>query len=390
MAALPPLALYIHIPWCVRKCPYCDFNSHTHAQTDIPENAYVEHLLADLRADLPLAQGRPLGSIFFGGGTPSLLSGGAIARILRGVAAELDFAADIEITLEANPGTAEAGRFAAYAEAGVNRLSLGVQSFDALQLQRLGRIHDPEQAMVAVAMARSAGIERINIDLMHGLPGQTVAGALADLAQARALGVTHLSWYQLTIEPNTAFYSRPPVLPEDEALWAIQEQGLAAIAAMGLQQYEVSAYAIEGQAARHNLNYWQFGDYLGIGAGAHGKLSYWQQDQWVVERLSKTRLPGHYLARAAGQVVAERQRISTADLPFEFMMNALRLKAGVASELYPARTGLPLSGIEPVLETLRRQGLLTSDPARLQTSERGFWFLNDVLEAFMAADEKRR
>ena len=378
---LPPLALYIHIPWCVRKCPYCDFNSHTFDA--IPEREYIQQLLADLRADLPQVQGRPIQSIFFGGGTPSLFSGAGIQAILDGVRAEVDFAADIEITLEANPGTAEAERFAAYAAAGVNRLSLGVQSFDALQLQHLGRIHDPEQAINAVAMAHAAGIARINIDLMHGLPGQTVAAALADLTQAAALGLTHLSWYQLTIEPNTAFYSKPPTLPEDEALWEIQEQGLAAIEAMGLSQYETSAYAVDGQQARHNLNYWQFGDYLGIGAGAHGKFSRWQDGELLITRVSKTRAPKHYLNREPGQVLAESNIIAAADKPFEFMMNALRLKQGVARELFEQRTGLPLATIEPIMAELIEKGLLADDQ-RIKTTERGFWFLNDVLEAFMA------
>lgn len=379
MLSLPPLALYIHIPWCVRKCPYCDFNSHEEPG-GIPEQAYVAALLDDLQHDLPFVQGRVLQSVFFGGGTPSLFSATAIQHILDGVRERVPFAADIEITLEANPGTAEADKFAGFRAAGVNRLSLGVQSFDALQLQALGRIHDSGQARRAVAMAQAAGFERVNIDLMHGLPGQTVAAALADLQQALDLGVSHLSWYQLTIEPNTAFYRQPPTLPVDEILWDIQQAGLALLQRQGFVQYEVSAFARPGQPCRHNLNYWEFGDYLGIGAGAHGKVTLAGDGR--ILRYSKTRLPRHYLQRC-GDYCAEQHTLATADLSFEFMLNALRLAQGVPVELFAARTGLSFDCIGSVWQDLRRRGLVTDSPHRLVTSPQGFLFLNDVLTAFM-------
>ena len=384
MLSLPPLALYIHIPWCVRKCPYCDFNSHESAA--IPEDRYVASLLADLQSDLPYVQGRVLQSIFFGGGTPSLFSAGAIKKIIDGVQEKIPFAANIEITLEANPGTAEAEKFAGFRAAGVNRLSIGVQSFDALQLQGLGRIHDSEQAVRAVAMAQAAGFERINIDLMHGLPGQTVAGALADLQQAIDLGVSHLSWYQLTIEPNTRFYRQPPTLPADETLWEIQRAGLDRLTAAGLAQYEVSAFARAGQQCRHNLNYWEFGDYLGIGAGAHGKVTLPAADisgGGRILRYSKTRLPTHYLQRE-GCRLAEQHDLAIKERPFEFMLNALRLHDGVPAPLFAARTGLPLDCVAGVWQDLHRRGLVTDSVDRLVTSQQGFLFLNDVLMAFMA------
>ena len=377
---LPPLSLYIHIPWCVRKCPYCDFNSHT--ADAIPEQDYIDALLRDLDTDLAAAQGRTLQSIFFGGGTPSLFSAAAIRQVLEGVQQRIPFAADIEITLEANPGTAEAEKFAGFREAGVNRLSIGVQSFQPHHLQSLGRIHDSTQAHAAVVMAQQAGFERINIDLMHGLPGQTEPEALADLQQAVGLGVSHLSWYQLTIEPNTAFHRQPPPLPPDDTLWAIQQTGLDWLAGQGLSQYEVSAFARAGQECRHNLNYWQFGDYLGIGAGAHGKVSWPAEGR--IGRYSKTRLPRDYLARQ-GNWRAGQQDLPPADLPFEFMLNALRLKAGVPTGLFTERTGLSLDCIDPVWQDLRRRGLVVpDDTTRLVTSPQGFLFLNDVLTAFMA------
>jgi putative oxygen-independent coproporphyrinogen III oxidase len=384
MLVLPPLSLYIHIPWCVRKCPYCDFNSHessSHEGKSIPEQEYVAQLLRDLQDDLPYVQGRPLQTIFFGGGTPSLFSGQAIKNILDGVRQKIPFADDIEITLEANPGTAEAEKFRDFRAAGVNRLSIGVQSFYPHHLQALGRIHDSTQAKQSVQIAQAAGFTRINIDLMHGLPQQTVDEALADLQQAIALGVSHLSWYQLTIEPNTAFYSRPPVLPVDDTLWDIQQAGLALLHQEGFTQYEVSAFSRDGEACRHNLNYWQFGDYLGIGAGAHGKVTLPQESR--ILRYSKTRLPRHYLERTA-DCVAERHDLLAADLPFEFMMNALRLADGVPAILFSDRTGLALDSINHQWQGLRRQGLVADNAARLVTSQQGYLFLNDVLTAFMA------
>lgn len=382
MLVLPPLSLYIHIPWCVRKCPYCDFNSHT--EENFQEAAYVQQLLADLEHDLPFVQGRALRSIFFGGGTPSIFSAQAIAAILQGVQQRIRFAEGIEITLEANPGTAEAEKFVGFRAAGVNRLSIGVQSFSENHLQSLGRIHNGAEAARAVAMAKAAGFARINIDLMHGLPKQTVDEALADLRQAMDLGVSHLSWYQLTIEPNTVFYRQPPTLPVDEVLWDIQQAGLALLQNHGFQQYEVSAFARavkdELQVCRHNINYWQFGDYLGIGAGAHGKITLPAENKIV--RYNKTRIPKHYLQHSVSNL-AEQQVLTENDLPFEFMLNALRLREGVPSALFAERTGLPLATIDAVCKTLRDQGLLEKNENRLVATEKGFLFLNDVLTAFM-------
>jgi oxygen-independent coproporphyrinogen-3 oxidase len=387
MPALPPLSLYIHIPWCVRKCPYCDFNSHesnSHEDALMQEEAYVAQLLRDLQRDLPFVQGRALQSIFFGGGTPSLFSARSIKNILAGVQEKILFADDIEITLEANPGTAEAEKFREFRAAGVNRLSIGVQSFQPRHLQALGRIHDGAQAVRAVTMAQAAGFDRINIDLMHGLPGQTVADALADIQQALDLGVSHLSWYQLTIEPNTVFYRQPPVLPVDETLWDIQQAGLALLQQHGFAQYEVSAFArnVNGkdQQCRHNLNYWQFGDYLGIGAGAHGKITLAGGER--ILRYSKTRLPRDYLQRE-GDHFAEQHDVPDAELPFEFMMNALRLAAGVPRALFTERTGLAFAAIDPAWCDLQRRGLVVADEARLATTPHGFLFLNDALAAFI-------
>jgi oxygen-independent coproporphyrinogen-3 oxidase len=378
--ALPPLSLYVHIPWCVRKCPYCDFNSHA-APEQLPETAYVDALLDDLEADLPLASGRPLQSIFIGGGTPSLFSAEAIDRLLQGVASRIALADDIEITLEANPGTFEQARFEDYRAAGVNRLSIGVQSFNADHLKHLGRIHNPEEALRA-AEAAVAIFPRVNLDLMHGLPGQSVDQALADLRQALAFDPGHLSWYQLTIEPNTEFHARPPQLPLDEALWDIQEQGQALLEASGYRQYEISAYARTGQQARHNLNYWQFGDYLGIGAGAHGKLSHLDAEgQLQISRRHKQRQPKGYLdplRRLAGD-----ESIAVEERAFEFMLNALRLTDGVAAELFSARTGLSLNRIEALLQQARQRGLLVDDRSRLAPTLQGRLFLNDLLALFL-------
>ena len=373
---LPPLSLYIHIPWCVRKCPYCDFNSHASPEA-LPEQDYTHALLRDLADELPLAAGRPLQSIFFGGGTPSLFSARAIGDILTGVNAAIDFAPDIEITLEANPGTAEQGRFSGYRAAGVNRLSLGVQSFQTEQLQALGRIHSGDEALRAVDMARRAGLDNINLDLMHGLPGQGVAGAEADLRQAIALAPEHLSWYQLTIEPNTAFHRHPPLLPVEDALADIQDAGEALLAGAGYAQYEISAYAREGRQARHNLNYWLFGDYLGIGAGAHGKLT----REGGILRHSKTRLPQHYLAREE-RFLAREEAVTAAALPLEFMMNALRLNAGFSQPLFEARTGQPWLQVAPRMEALRQRGLLEYDAGHWRCTLLGRRFLNDVLATF--------
>jgi oxygen-independent coproporphyrinogen-3 oxidase len=377
--SLPPLSLYVHIPWCVRKCPYCDFNSHA-APEQLPEADYVRALLDDLDSELPLIQGRPLQSIFIGGGTPSLFSAQAIGQIIAGVAARTPFADDIEITLEANPGTFEQARFEGFRAAGVNRLSIGIQSFNATHLQRLGRIHNPAEALAA-ARAAVEIFPRVNLDLMHGLPQQTPAEAMDDLQQALAINPGHLSWYQLTIEPNTEFHARPPSLPLDEALWEIQEQGQALLEQAGYRQYEISAYAQPDRQARHNLNYWQFGDYIGIGAGAHGKLSRYEGDQLVIERRHKLRQPKGYFdpaLRLAGQEV-----IAADERAFEFMLNALRLSDGVSAELFQARTGLPLESIAPTLQQARRRGLLLDQPDRLAPTLQGRLFLNDLLELFL-------
>ncbi|WP_245217807.1 radical SAM family heme chaperone HemW [Pseudomonas eucalypticola] len=378
LPVLPPLALYIHIPWCVRKCPYCDFNSHS-ASPVLPEEEYVDALLADLDNDLPATYGRPLSSIFFGGGTPSLFSAKALGRLLAGVEQRIPFVADIEITLEANPGTFEQEKFSAYRKLGINRLSIGIQSFQEAKLEALGRIHTGSEAVRAADMAREAGFDNFNLDLMHGLPDQSLDEALDDLRQAIALKPTHLSWYQLTLEPNTVFWNQPPVLPEDDTLWDIQEAGQALLAEHGYAQYEVSAYAQPGKAARHNLNYWSFGDFIGIGAGAHGKLSH--PDGRIV-RTWKTRLPKDYL-NPAKPFQAGEKLLALDELPFEFLMNALRLTQGVEAQLYPQRTALTLESLGEGRRQAEQKGLLQVEPSRLVATPQGQLFLNDLLQYFL-------
>lgn len=380
----PPLSLYVHMPWCVRKCPYCDFNSHGVRGT--PEYAaYVDALLADLDADLrdfgAALHGRTVETVFFGGGTPSLFSPELVGRFLDGARQRLSFAGDAEVTLETNPGTVEHGRFDGYLAAGVNRISFGVQSFDDDKLRRLGRIHSSNDAASAVREAQDAGIGNINIDLMYALPEQDLAGALDDVARAVALSPTHISHYQLTLEPNTAFAANPPPLPDDDAAWAIQEACEARLADAGFGQYEVSAYARPGRRCAHNLNYWRFGDYLGIGAGAHGKIS----DAQGVRRRWKTRLPAAYLA-SAGQParIGGDSTVAAADLPFEYMLNALRLIDGVPAADFQERTGLPREAIASSLAECVARGWLLDDPALLKTTPLGQRFLNDVIETFMA------
>ncbi|SNS92652.1 radical SAM family heme chaperone HemW [Pseudomonas segetis] len=375
---LPPLALYIHIPWCVKKCPYCDFNSHA-AAPNLPEEEYVDALLADLDADLPAVYGRELTSIFFGGGTPSLFSAKALGRLLEGVEQRIKFVDGIEITLEANPGTFEQAKFSAYRKLGINRLSIGVQSFQSSKLQALGRIHDGDEAVRAADMARAAGFDNFNLDLMHGLPDQSIDDALADLRIAIAQQPTHLSWYQLTLEPNTVFWNQPPTLPEDDTLWDIQEAGQALLAEHGYAQYEVSAYAQPGKAARHNLNYWSFGDFIGIGAGAHGKLS---SPDGIIRRTWKTRLPKDYLDPNKRFSAGERVLVQD-ELPFEFLMNVLRLTEGVASELFSQRTGLPLSLLSEARKEAQQRDLLQDNPDRLTATAEGQLFLNDLLQQFL-------
>lgn len=379
MLALPPLSLYVHIPWCVRKCPYCDFNSHEYSG-ELPESQYVDALIDDLAADLDQLPNRSLQSIFIGGGTPSLFSAAALQNLLQRIAALIEFSPTIEITLEANPGTAEAKRFTAYREAGINRLSIGVQSFANQQLQKLGRIHDATQATAAIAMAKSAGFDNFNIDLMHGLSVQTRAEAMADLQQAIALEPAHLSWYQLTIEPNTVFYNRPPPLPADDELDSIQQSGLALLADAGFAQYEVSAFAQPGKKSLHNVNYWQFGDYIGIGAGAHGKLTDPSRDSIV--RTRKSRQPAHYL-QSSVQRQAPRQSLARDERALEFVLNALRLREGFSETLFSARTGLAFSSIAKQVEYLTTKGLMQSTDGVVTTTDRGYQMLNSVLEEFL-------
>jgi putative oxygen-independent coproporphyrinogen III oxidase len=382
MLSLPPLALYIHIPWCVKKCPYCDFNSHARPEA-LPVAQYVDALLADLEQDLPLVWGRPVTSVFFGGGTPSLFPGDAIARILDGCAARLSFRPGLEVTLETNPGTVEHDRFEAYRRAGVNRLSFGIQSFDDGCLQRLGRIHDSAQAERAVKLAQDAGFDNLNLDLMYALPGQTLSMALHDVERALVLQPAHLSHYHLTLEPNTVFAAQPPPgLPEDDVAWDMQEACQAAIAAGGLAQYEVSAYARPGAQCAHNLNYWRFGDYLGIGAGAHGKLTLPAED--AILRRWKVKQPRDYLAKAASEArIGGDERLGEAQRPFDFMLNALRLEAGFSLSLFEARTGLSRDAIAPKLDALVARGLLERDAEQVRPSELGRRFLNDVMGAFL-------
>ena len=377
---LPPLSLYIHIPWCVRKCPYCDFNSHN-APESLPQRQYIDALVRDLDIDLPLADGRRLQSIFFGGGTPSLFSPENIARILDATNARLDFASDIEITLETNPGTVEHGPFADYRKAGVNRISFGVQSFDDESLKRIGRIHNASEADRAVKMSQDAGLDNINIDLMYALPNQTLAGALADIDKAIALRTPHLSHYQLTLEPNTQFAANPPPLPDDDSAWDMQEACQSRLADAGLMQYEVSAYAREGIRCRHNLNYWNFGDYLGIGAGAHGKYTGVDGE---IRRRSKVRAPRGFLEHAGtprgtgGDDAVAHERIA-----FEFMLNALRLNEGFDVEIFQARTGLMMDDIAPIVAAARERGLLDVENDRIRASEFGQRFLNDTIALFL-------
>jgi len=375
-----PLSLYIHMPWCVRKCPYCDFNSHAVPDGKLSldlEQEYLQALVADFDTQIEWAQGREIQSVFIGGGTPSLISAAGYQWLFTELKQRLNFAADCEITLEANPGTLEHQPFADYLQAGINRLSIGVQSFDNEHLQRLGRIHSSDNAQKAIQQARQAGFERVNVDLMHGLPQQTLEQALLDLRLAVECGATHVSWYQLTIEPNTVFFRTQPILPEEDLLLEIQQQGEQYLKAQGFINYEVSAWRKE-LPSRHNLNYWQFGDYLAIGAGAHGKVS--QPDG--IYRFQKSRMPKDYLAKVPAPAL-QWQRIDDEDMPFEFMMNALRLNEGVPSEFYQQRTDLPLSSIAATVEKLQQQQLLVVDTERLACTEKGHLFLNSVLEEFL-------
>jgi len=383
----PPLSLYVHMPWCVKKCPYCDFNSHGLRHAPPPYADYIDHLLADLdadRADLGAAlAGRPLISVFFGGGTPSLFSPELIKRLLDGVRERLPLADDTEITLETNPGTVEHGRFDGYLAAGVNRISFGVQSFDDDKLCRLGRIHSAAEAERAVKSAQDAGYANINLDLMYALPRQTLGGALADVDRAVALEPTHISHYQLTLEPNTVFAANPPPLPDDDHAWAMQEACEARLARAGYGQYEISAYARPGRRCAHNLNYWRFGDYLGIGAGAHGKLSDAASGQ--VHRRWKSRHPRAYMETAGTPARLGGDNIVPVDeLPFEYMLNALRLIDGVPLQDFSERTGLSPAAITTKLHDAQQRGWLHRDPQLLRTTALGQRFLNDVIASFLA------
>ncbi len=387
-AALPPLALYVHLPWCVAKCPYCDFNSHA-APARIPAEAYVDALIADLEQARADAAGRPLISVFIGGGTPSLFPPQAIERLLAAVRARFDLPPDLEITLEANPGTLEAERFAGFRAAGVNRLSLGVQSFADAMLTALGRIHDGADAERAAQAARAAGFDHVNLDLMYGLPGQTSAEADADLARAIALGPDHLSWYELTIEPNTAFWSAPPALPDGDTMAGIETAGAARLEAAGYQRYEVSAWAAAAEhRCRHNLNYWQFGDYLGIGAGAHAKITH---EDGSIERQARIRAPDKYLQRAAaGTAIAHRDGLAPADAAFEFLLNALRLPQGFARACFEQRTDVPLAWLEEPLAAAEADGLIERTATAVRPTPTGLNYLNDLLARFAAATEQWR
>ena len=378
----PPLSLYVHLPWCVRKCPYCDFNSHE-GRGALPFAAYVDALVADLDHDLPLAWGRTVHSVFFGGGTPSLFPPEAIDAFLQQASSRLRFAPEAEITLETNPGTAEHGRFEGYRAAGVNRLSFGIQSFDDGCLQRLGRIHDSREAVAAVELARAAGFDNFNLDLMYALPGQTLAMAQDDITRAIALEPTHVSHYQLTLEPNTVFAARPPRgIPDHDAAWDMQEACQAMLADAGYAQYETSAYARPGRQCAHNLNYWRFGDYLGIGAGAHGKLTLGAEQ--AILRRWKLKHPTAYLAHAGSDAaIGGDERIGPERRPFDFMLNALRLNEGFALSLFVALTGLPRSAIAARLDAAIVRGGVESDGERVVPTEFGRRFANDVIELFL-------
>ena len=373
LKALPPLALYVHIPWCVRKCPYCDFNSHERA-AELPEKEYIQKLMLDLEGMLPSVWGRRLVSVFIGGGTPSLFSPEAIDALLSGVRARLPLEPGAEVTLEANPGTVEAARFRGFRDAGVNRISIGVQSFDAAMLARLGRIHSADEARRAIAAALAA-FDNVNVDLMYGLPGQTAAMARADIEEAARIGVPHVSAYQLTIEPNTVFWSKPPVLPSHDLCADMQLVVEEVLQQQDYQHYETSAFARPGRRCRHNLNYWEFGDYLGIGAGAHGKLSFPDR----ITRHERIKQPMEYLKGGT----AKESTVRVEQIPFEFMLNALRLVDGFDATLFGERTGLPLTRIAPQLANAEERGLIERDPRRIAPTEKGRAFLNELLQLFL-------
>lgn len=381
--ALPPLSLYIHVPWCVKKCPYCDFNSHN-SPDNIPEQAYIDALIRDLEQEVPLIWGRNVQTIFIGGGTPSLLSAEAYDRLFSAIRALLPLHHDAEITLEANPGTVEAGRFQDYHAVGINRLSIGIQSFDNQALKTLGRIHDSDQAIKAVEAARKAGYDNFNLDLMFGLPGQDEHKARRDVETAIALEPAHISYYQLTIEPNTLFHAQPPGLPAEDPIFDWQLANQDRLAKAGYQQYETSAYARAGRHCRHNINYWQFGDYIGIGAGAHGKISSAAPQQ--ISRRVKQKQPQAYLDTAGSEAcLLEQAQVDSSEVGFEFMLNAMRLINGVPTPLFQQHTGVPISSIKQPLARAEELGLLEHTVRRLQPTKKGQLYLNSLIELFLTA-----
>jgi putative oxygen-independent coproporphyrinogen III oxidase len=375
------LALYVHMPWCVRKCPYCDFNSHQ-LKSAQPDQSYIDALIRDFDIEAPRLSGRRIDTVFFGGGTPSLFQPEEFARLLSALRRRIAFADDVEITMEANPGTIERGRFKGYADAGINRVSLGAQTFNARALQSLGRIHSAEDTQRAVEELRAAKLDNFNLDLMYALPEQTLEQAQADLRTAISLAPAHISWYQLTLEPGTVFYSRPPPLPDEDAAWQIQSAGQKLLAEAGYAQYEVSAYAKDGARCRHNLNYWLFGDYVGLGAGAHGKLSLSPKR---ILRTTKPKQPRDYQdqVRRSQAAVGESSYVDAKDLPFEFMLNALRLNEGFKADCYEARSGLALAAIDEKLQRAKHRGLLEPRPGGWRPTELGRRFLNDLTLSFL-------
>lgn len=378
---LPPLGLYVHLPWCVRRCPYCDFNSHVFLGV-LPEQRYIAALLMDLTMEIALTgtQARPVQTVFIGGGTPSLFSAQAITELLTGISLHIPFAENVEITLEANPGTAEAAKFDGFRAAGVNRLSIGIQSFHDRLLTSLGRIHNSSEALAAVEMTKKAGFTNFNLDLMFGLPNQSLEEAVTDIRNAIALSPTQISYYQLTLEPNTPFAKHPPILPGDSEQWHIQQQGQALLAEAGYQQYEISAYAKEGSQCRHNCNYWEYGDYLGIGAGAHSKIT---QAEGSILRHWKVRQPGIYMETVGTErVLGGSETVTNAEKPLEFLMNALRLRNGFSEALFIERTGLSLMALQPCLDVCIADGLLLRDQTGIRCTDQGWLFLDTVLTRF--------
>jgi putative oxygen-independent coproporphyrinogen III oxidase len=378
----PPLTLYIHLPWCVKKCPYCDFNSHEFSKPGIDEDLYIDALILDIESELPRIWGRTIKSVFIGGGTPSLFSAESIDKLLSAIRARLNINSGIEITLEANPGTAEAEKFKGFREAGINRLSIGVQSFNDIYLNVLGRIHDASEALHAIELAKDVSFDNFNIDLMFGLPEQSIDDALHDLEIAVSQSPTHISWYQLTIEPNTVFFSKPPKVPSDDVSWQMQERGQLYLAEKGYKQYEISAYAKDNKVAEHNMNYWEFGDYLGIGAGAHGKIT--NVAEGKIERFTRHKIPKRYIELAgSASVITEIRKLERTDLPLEFMMNALRLTEGVATNFFLQRTGLPIKIVEKEMLYAAERKLLEWNINKIQPLIQGQRYLNELLEMFV-------